>query len=111
MVQVASAGANMGINGSYPRLYRVQLAVLQARNRGVALCWLLGASALGVPPEGAIIPQSMLERDLDCSHHPPALLERDLSGRSEVGSFLSLGRELGEGRAQVLVQCWARRGS
>ena len=46
----------MGAGGKrweFPRLYRVQLAVLQARNLGVAHCWLLGlgASALGDPPE------------------------------------------------------------
>ena len=86
----------MGINGSYPRLYRVQLAVLQARNLGVARCWLLGlgASALGDPPEAAI----------SCVVTP-------LSAEEEHEQTLRRGRPRGEGRAQVLVQCWARRGS
>ena len=58
------------------------------------LDWLLGASALGVPPEGAIIPQSLLVRDLDCNSH---------RGRGEGDLAVVLGRELGGGgKARVL---------
>ena len=80
----------------FPRLYRVQLAVLQARNLGVARCWLLGlgASALGDPPEGAI-----------------SCMDTPLSAEEGHELILRRGRPRGEGRAQVLVQCWARRGS
>ena len=63
------------------------------------LDWLLGASALGVPPEGAIIPQSLLERDIDCNSH---------RGRGEGDLAVVLGRELGEGRAQVAMLGEAR---
>ena len=88
----------MGAGGKrweFPRLYRVQLAGLQARNRGVAHCWLLGlgASALGDPP-GATL----------CVDTP-------LSAEEGHEQILRRGRPRGEGRAQVLVQCWARRGS
>ena len=89
----------MGAGGKrweFPRLYRVQLTVLQARNRGVAHCWLLGlgASALGDPPEGAI-----------------SCVDTPLSAEEGHEQILRRGRPRGEGRAQVLVQCWARRGS
>ena len=69
---------------------------MQARNRGVAHCWLLGlgASALGDPPQGATL----------CVDTP-------LSAEEGHEQILRHGRPRDEGRAQVLVQCWAWRGS
>ena len=48
--------------GFYPRLYRVQhVVVVGAEGLPlVRLDWLLGALALGVPPEGAIAHSSLL---------------------------------------------------
>ena len=57
MVQVANCRSELSIFlANYPRLYRVQhVVVVGAEGLPlVRLDWLLGASALGVPPEGAI---------------------------------------------------------